>query len=171
MVKEFVLIEHGEYNRLKDNPTIHDNEIVSDTAPGTSMLSTQRLLSTVKSKEGIMYHNKVERLFEFLKAHPSILTWTDFGEAIVNGIHLPGSNVHEMLDYLFHDWRKFSKQSPPQGLDKLIPVLFQNGFDPQDVVNRRLKVFSHANEVCKRPSLLKKSQRTMSRQGIKWATY
>ena len=48
-----------------------------------------------------MYHNKVERLFEFLKAHPSLLTWTDFGEAIVNGIHLPGTNVHEMLDYLF----------------------------------------------------------------------
>ena len=144
MVKEFVLIEHGEYNRLKDNPTIHDKEIVSDTAPGTSMLSTQHLLSTVKS---------------------------DFGEAIVSGIHLPGTNVHEMLNYLFHDWRKFSKQSPPQGLDKLIPVLFQNGFDPQEVVNRRLKVFSHANKVCKRPSFIKKRQRTMSRQGIKWATY
>ena len=171
MVKEFVLIEHGEYNRLKDNLSTHDNEIVSDTAPGASMLATQRQLSTVKSKVGIMYHNKVERLFEFLKAHPSLLTWTDFGEAIVNGIHLPGTNVHEMLDYLFHDWRKSSEQSPPQGFDKLIPVLFQNGFDPQDVVNRRLKVFSHANEVCKKPSLVKKSQRTMSRQGIKWATY
>ena len=71
--------------------------------------------------------------------------WTDFGEAIVNGIHLPGTNVHEMLDYLFHDWRKLSKQSPPQGLDKLIPVLFQNGFDPQNVVNRRLKVFSQSS--------------------------
>ena len=33
MVKEFVLIEHGEYNRLKDNLSTHDNEIVSDTAP------------------------------------------------------------------------------------------------------------------------------------------
>ena len=104
MVKEFVLIEHGEYNRLKDNLSTHDNEIVSDTAPGASMLSTQHLLSTVKSKVGIMYHNKVERLFEFLKTHSSLLTWTDFGEAIVNGIHLPGTNVHEMLDYLFHDW-------------------------------------------------------------------
>ena len=164
MVKEFVLIEHGEYNRLKDNLSTHDKEIVSDTAPGTLMLSTQHLLSTVKSKVGIMYHNKVKRLFEFLKSHPSILTWTDFGEAIVNGIHLPGTNVDEMLDYLFHDWRKFSKQSPPQGLDKLIPVLFQNGFDPQDVVNKRLKVFSHVNEVYKR-------QRTMCRQGIKWSTY
>ena len=165
------MIERGEYNRLKDNPTTHDNKIDSDIAPGTSTLSTQHLLSTIKSKVGIMYHNKVERLFEFLKYHPSILTWTDFGEAIVNGIHLPGTNVHEMLDYIFHDWRKFSKQSPPQGLDKLIPALFQNGFDPQEVVNRRLKVFSHANEVCKRPSLIEKRQRTMSRQGIKCATY
>ena len=51
------------------------------------MLSTQHLLSSIKNKGGIMYHNKVERLFEFLKSHPSILTWTDFGEAIVNGIH------------------------------------------------------------------------------------
>ena len=74
MVKEFVLIEHGEYNRLKDNPSTHDNEIDSNTTPGTSMLSTQHLLSTVRSKVGIMYHNKVERLFEFLKSHPSILT-------------------------------------------------------------------------------------------------
>ena len=91
--------------------------------------------------------------------------WTDFGKAIVNGIHLPGTNnVHKMLDYLFHDWRKFSKQSPPQGLDKLIPVLFQNGIDPQNVVNRTLKVFSRANEVCKRPSLSKKKQRSVRRQ-------
>ena len=59
MVKEFVLIEHGEYNRLKDNPTTHENEIDSDTTPGTSMLSTQHLVSTVKSRVGIMYHNKV----------------------------------------------------------------------------------------------------------------
>ena len=46
-------------------------------------------------------------------------------------------------------------------MDKLIPVLFQNGFDPQNVENRRLKVLSHANEVCKRPSLVKKEQRTV----------
>ena len=73
-----------------------------------------------------------------------------------------------MLDYLFHNWRKFSKQSPPQGLDKLTPVLFRNGFDPQNVVNRRLKLFSHANEVCKRPSLVKRKQRTIHRQRIKY---
>ena len=65
MVKEFVLIEPGEYNRLKDNLTTHDNEIVSDTAPGTSMLSTQHLLSTVKSKVGIMYLNKSNGYLNF----------------------------------------------------------------------------------------------------------
>ena len=170
MVKEFVLIERGEYDLLKDNPSSNENESDTDTTSGSSMLSSQHLLSAVKNKVGIMYHNKVERLFEFLKSHPSILKWTDFGEAIVNGIHLPGTN-HEMLDCLFHDWRKLSKQSPPQGLDKLIPVLFQNGFDPQNVVNRRLKVFSHANKVCKSPSLVKKKQRPVRRQGIKWSIY
>ena len=147
------------------------NENDTDTITGSSMLSSQHLLSAVKNKVGIMYHNKVEWSFEFLKSHPSILTRTDFGEAIGNGIHLPGTNVHEMLDYLFHDWRKLSKQSPPQGLDKLIPALFQNGFDPQNVANRRLKVFSHANKVCKSPSLVKKKERTVHRQGIKWSIY
>ena len=82
MVKEFVLIERGEYDRLKDDPSSNVNEIVSDTAPGSSMLSTQHLLSAVKNKVGIMYHNKVEQLFEFLKSHPSIHRWTDFGEAM-----------------------------------------------------------------------------------------
>ena len=124
MVNEFVLIECGEYDRLKDNPSSNENENDTDTTPRSSMLSNHHLLSAVKNKVGIMYHNKVERLFEFLKSHPSVLTWTDFGEAIVNGIHLPGTNVHEMLDYLFHDWRKLSKPSPPQGLEKLIHVLY-----------------------------------------------
>ena len=70
MVKEFVLIERVEYNRLKGDPTSKvssENEIVSDTAPGSSMLSTQHFLSAVKNIVGIMYHNKVERLFEFLR--------------------------------------------------------------------------------------------------------
>ena len=159
MVKEFVLIERGEYNQLQYNST---NNVSSEnnTAPGSSMLSIQHLISSVKSKVEVMYHNKVEQLFEFFKSHPSILMWTDFGDAIVNGTHLPGTNVHEMLCYLFHDWRKFSKQSPPQGLDKLIPVLFYNGFDPQNVVNRRLKVFSYANKSFKSPSLVKRNKET-----------
>ena len=160
MVKEFVLIERQEYDE-------HDKFENMDT----SMLSIQQLLNAVKSKVGTMYHNKVDNLFEFLKTHPSILLWTDFGEAIVDGMRLQGSNVYDMLDYLFHDWRKISKQSPPQGLDKFIRILFQNGFDPQNVVNRRLRVFCHANESCKSTSLVKSKQKSIRRQGIKWSIY
>ena len=93
MVKEFVLIECQEYDQ-------HDKSENMDT----SILSIQQLLNAVKSRVGTMYHNKVDNLFEFLKTHLSVLSWTDFGEAIVNGLRLPGSNVHDMLDYLFHDW-------------------------------------------------------------------
>ena len=65
MVKEFVLIECREYNQLKDKPTSNvssGNEIVSDAMLGTSMLSANHLLSAVKNKVGIMYHNKVNHL-------------------------------------------------------------------------------------------------------------
>ena len=54
-----------------------------------SMLSIQQFLSAVKSRVGIMYHSKVDNLFEFLKTHPLILSWTEFGEAIVDGMGLP----------------------------------------------------------------------------------
>ena len=56
MVKEFVLIERQEYNR----------DDVSKTTDA-SMRSIQQLLNAVKGRVGIMYHNKVENLFEFLK--------------------------------------------------------------------------------------------------------
>ena len=60
---EFVLTECQEYNYLKDIPiTINDiseNMDVTDTVVDTSMLSIQRLLNTVKSRVGIMYHSKV----------------------------------------------------------------------------------------------------------------
>ena len=58
MVKEFGLIEHGEYDQLKDNPysnVLTENEVVSDTAPGSSMLSSQHLLNAVKNKVGRLY--------------------------------------------------------------------------------------------------------------------
>ena len=110
-----------------------------------------------------MYHNKLANFFEFLKTQPSLLTWTDFGEAIVDGTQLPGSNVH--------DWRKLSKQSPPQGLEKLIGILFQNGFNPQNVVNRGLRAFCHANESYKSMSFGKGKQKPVRRQGIKWSIY
>ena len=95
-----------------------------------------------------------------------MLSWTDFGEAIVDGARLPDSNVHDMLDYLFHDWGKLSKQSPPQGLDMSIRILFQNGFDPQNVMNRRLRVFCHANEPSESMSLVKSKQKSVRRQGL-----
>ena len=93
MVKEFLLIERQEYNR---------DDMCKNA--DVSMLSIQQILNAVKSRVGIMYHNKVDNLFEFLKTHPSILSWTDFGKAVVDGMRLQGSNVHDMLDYLFHDW-------------------------------------------------------------------
>ena len=130
MVNAFVLIKRQQYNQ---------NDMSKNM--DASMLSIQHLLNAVKSRVGIMYHSKLDNLFELLKTHPSILLWTDFGEAIVDRMGLQGSNVHNMLDYLFHDWRKISKQLPPQGLDKLIRILFQNGFDPQNILNRRLRVF------------------------------
>ena len=107
MVKEFVLIEHQEYNQ---------NDMSKNM--DASMLLIQKLLNTVKSTVGIICHNKADNLYEFLKTHPSILSWTDFGKAIVDGMRLQGSNVYDMLDYLFHNWQKISKQSPPQCLDK-----------------------------------------------------
>ena len=93
MVKKFVLIECQEYNRDDMSKNVD-----------ASMLSIQQLLNAVKSRVGIMYHNKVDNLFEFLKTHPSILSWTDFVEAVVDRMRLQGSNIYDMLDYLFHDW-------------------------------------------------------------------
>ena len=60
MVKEFVLIERQEY----DYPTLSEN------MNATSMLSIRQLLNAVKSRVGIMYHDKVDNLFEFLKKSP-----------------------------------------------------------------------------------------------------
>ena len=70
---------------------------VTDTAVNASMLSIQRLLNAVKGSVGLRYHNKVDNLFEFLKTHPSMFSYTDFTEAIIDGMQLPGSNVHNML--------------------------------------------------------------------------
>ena len=99
-----MLIERQEYYQLQDNSTINVSS-ENDTAPGSSMLSIHHLVNSVNSKVGVMYHNKVEQLFEFLKSHPSILPCIDFCEAIVNDTHLPGTIVHDMMDYLFHDCR------------------------------------------------------------------
>ena len=95
MVKEFVLIKRQEYN----HPTTNISENMS--VAGKSMLSIQQLFNAVKRRVGIMRHSKVDNLFEFLKTRPTILSWTDFGEAIVDGMRLLGSNVHNMLDIYF----------------------------------------------------------------------
>ena len=70
MVEEIVLIECGESDQLKDNPCSNVNEFVSDTAPGSSIISTQHLLSTVNSKVGIMYHNSLNSYLNFLNLIP-----------------------------------------------------------------------------------------------------
>ena len=81
MVKEFVLIERGEYNRLKDNPTSNvssKTEIVSDTAPCRIIdaFYAQHLLSAVKNKVGIMYHNKSRTIILIFEI-PSLNTDVD----------------------------------------------------------------------------------------------
>ena len=63
MVKKFVLIERQEYDQ-------HDKSENMDT----SIQSIQQLLNAVKSRVGIMYHSKVDNLFELLKTHPSVLS-------------------------------------------------------------------------------------------------
>ena len=68
MVKEFVLIECQEYNQ---------NDMSKNM--DACMLLIQQLLSAVKSRVRILHHSKVDNLFEILKIHPSILSWTDFG--------------------------------------------------------------------------------------------
>ena len=65
---------------------ISENMDVTDTVVNASMLSIQWLLNAVKSRDGLRYHNKVDNLFEFLRTHPSVLSWSDFGEAIVDGM-------------------------------------------------------------------------------------
>ena len=102
-----------------------------------------------------------------MSVHPTILTWTDFGEAIVDGMPVAGSNVYDMLDCLFHDWRKLSKQSPPQGLDKLIRSLFQNGYDPRNVVDRRVRFLNCVNDM----SLSHEKRNAVRKQGIRWSVY
>ena len=82
MVKEFVLIERQENNQ--------NDMSKNKDAP---MLLIQHLFNAVKSRVGIMYYSKVDNLVEFLKTNPSIPSWTDFGEAIVDGMRLQGPNV------------------------------------------------------------------------------
>ena len=161
MVKEFVLVSVKEYEKLcqsKDNshPFKEDSVLnqdvseakdsenvtsmsVEQTVTKSSMLSQNELQRYIKSKVGNAFQDKVDLLFEFLLSHPSLLKWTNFGEAIVNGNQIIGSNIYDILDFIFHDRRKLSRQSPPRGLEELIRGLSFLGFDPNSLVNRRVK--------------------------------
>ena len=161
MVKEFVLVTVEEYDKLcqsKDNshPFKEDNLLNRDVSEGkdsdkvismsvqqtvteSSMLSQNELQRYIKSKVGNAFQDKVDLLFEFLLSHPSLLKWTNFGEVIVNGNRITGYNIYDILDFIFHDRRKLSKQSPPRGLEELIRGLSLLGFHPNSLVNQRVK--------------------------------
>ena len=111
-------------------------------------------------------------LFEFLLSHPSLLKWTNFGEAIVNGNQITGSNIYDILDFIFHDRRKLSKQLPPRGLEELIRGLFLPGFDPNSVVNRRVKaIMSTMHKQNVNPGVKNVRAKAVRKTPIKWLSY
>ena len=137
MVKEFVLISVEEYDELnlsKDNSSpfkddrflnrdmseAKDSEKslctlipVEQTVTESSMLLQNEMQRYIKSKVGNAFRDNVDLLFEFLLSHPSLLKWTNFGTAIVNGNRITGSHIYDLLDFIFHDRRKLFKQSQP----------------------------------------------------------
>ena len=52
---------------------------------------------------------------------------------------ITGSNIYDILYFISHDRRKWSKQSPPRGLEELIRGLSLLGFDSNSLVNQRDK--------------------------------
>ena len=66
---------------------------VEQTVTESPMLSQNELQRYIKSKVGNAFQDKVDLLFEFLPSHPSLLKRTNFGEAIVNGNRITGSNI------------------------------------------------------------------------------
>ena len=161
MVKEFILVSVEKYDKLRqseDNshPFKEDSLLNRDVSEAkdsekvtsvsveqmvteSSMLSQNELHRYIKSKVGNVFQDKVDLLFEFLLSHPSVLKWTNFGEAIVNRNRITCSDIYDILDIIFHHQRKLSKQSPPRGLEELIRGLSLPGFDPNSLVNRRVK--------------------------------
>ena len=155
MVKEFVLVSVEEYDKLsqsKDNshPLKEDSVLnrdvseakdsenvtsmsVEQTVTESSVLSQNELQRYIKSRVRNAFQDKVDQLFEFLLSHLSLLKWTNFGEAIVNGNRITGSDIYDILDFIFQDRRKLSKQSPPRGLEELITGLSLLGFDPNSL--------------------------------------
>ena len=194
MVKEFVLVSVEEYDKLrhsKDNshPFKEDSLLNQDVSEAkdsekvtsmsveqmvteSSMLSQNELQRYMKSKVGNAFQDKVDLLFEFLLSHPSLLKWTNFGEAIVNGNRITGSNIYNIIDSIFHDRRKLSKQSPPRGLKELIRGLSLLGFDPNSLVNRRVKdIMSTMHKQNVNPGVKKVRAKAVRKTPIKWLSY
>ena len=194
MVKEFVLVSVEEYDKLSlskdDSPPFKEDSVlnrdvneakdsenftpvpVEQTVTESSMLSQNELQRFVKSKIGNSFQDKVDLLFEFLLSHPSLLKWTNFGEAVVNGNRITGSNIYDLLDFIFHDRRKLSKQSPPRGLEELIRGLSLLGFDPNSVVNRRVKaIMSTMHKQNVNPGVKKIRVKAVLKTPIKWLSY
>ena len=194
MVKEFVLVSVEEYDKLSlskdDSPSFKEDSVLNrdvneakdsenftpvpaeQTVTESSMLSQNELQRFVKSKIGNSFQDKVDLLFEFLRSHPSLLKWTNFGEAVVNGNRITGSNIYDLLDFIFHDRRKLSKQSPPRGLEELIRGLSLLGFDPNSVVNRRVKaIMSTIHKQNVNPVVKKIRVKAVRKTPIKWLSY
>ena len=145
---------------------------VEQTVTESSMLSQDELQRYIKSKVGNAFQDKVDLLFEFLLSHPSLLKWTNFGEAIVNGNRITGSNIYDILDFIFHDRRKLSRQSPPRGLEELIRGLSLLGFDPNSLVNRRVKaIMSTIHKQNVSPGVKKVRVKAVRKTPIKWLSY
>ena len=145
---------------------------VEQTVTESSMLSQNEQQRYIKSKVGNVFQDKVDLLFEFLLPYLSLLKWTNFGEAIVNGNLIIGSNIYDILEFIFHDRRKLSMQSPPRGLEESIRGLSLLGFDPNGLVNRRVKaIMSTMRKQNVNPSVKKVRVKAVRKAPIKWLSY
>ena len=86
---------------------------VEQTVTESLMLLQNEVQRYIKSKVGNAFQDNVNLLFKFLLFNPSLLKWTNPGEATVNGNRITGSNIYDLLEFIFHDRRKLSKQSQP----------------------------------------------------------
>ena len=92
----------------------------------------------IKSKVGNAFQDNVELLFEFLLSHPSLLKWTNFGAAIVNGNRITGSHIYNLLDFMIEG--NCPSNHNPKSLEELIKGLSLLGFDLNNLANQRGRV-------------------------------
>ena len=162
MVKEFILVSVEEYDELnlsKDNSSpfkedrllnrdmseAKDSEKslctlipVEQTVTESSMLLQNEMQRYIKSKVGNAFQDNVDLLFEFLLSHPSLLKWTNFGEAIVNGNRITGSHIYDLLDFTIEG--NCPSNHNPKSLEELIKGLSLLGFDLNNLANQRVRV-------------------------------